>query len=243
MSSLKVSLEQLKQSLVDFSNIRSNTSKFKDYDDYITAQTVEGLSHEINSEHWSNGQIRCINDKFKNVSKDSNILIASCGDGVCLKHLSELGYKNVTGLEIVDEKIENAKKYNFNVIKTDICTGPFHLTPIYDVIYSSHTLEHVLCPQYTITELAKFLKPDGIIYLILPYPDVNAGNPRDLHRFRVHCGVMPLGLNIRDEGQTTCHLLKNMGFDILDYSFHSYRESEIHLVIKKNKEFESKCLE
>jgi SAM-dependent methyltransferase len=234
----EVSLEQLQQSLVDFSNRRNNVVKFKDYQDYINAQCVEGLSHEITSEHWSNGQIKCINDKFKDVPKDYNILIASCGDGVCLKHLSELGYTNVTGLEIADEKILNAKKFNMNVIKTDICTGPFNLTETYDVIYTSHTLEHVLCPEYTLTELTKFLKPDGIIHVILPYPDKDAANPTNptsLHRFRVHCGVMPLGLHIDDGGETTCYMFKMMGFHILDYSFHSYRENEIHLVMKKSK--------
>ena len=229
-------MEELQQALVDFSNRRSDIAKFKNYQDYINAQAVEGLSHEIGSEHWSNGQIRCINDKFKDIPKHYSILVASCGDGVCLKHLSELGYTNVTGLEIVDEKISNAKKYNSNVIKTDICTGPFNLTQEYDVIYSSHTLEHVLCPQYTIESLSKFLKPDGIIHVILPYPDVDAATPWHLHRFRVHCGVAPLALHIRDNGQSTCQVFKNMGFDIVDYSFHSYREDEIHLVMKKTKQ-------
>ena len=229
-------MEDLQQVLVNFSNKRNDLVKFKNYEDYIIAQTVEGLSHEINSEHWSNGQIRCINEKFKDIPKDCSILIASCGDGVCLKHLNELGYTNVTGLEIVDEKISNAKKFNFKVIKTDICSGPFNLTETYDILYSSHTLEHVLCPEYTIKELSKFLKPDGVIHMILPYPDWDAANPGDLHRFRVHCGVVPLGLHIVDNGKSTCNIFKSMGFDILDYSFHSYREGEIHLVMKKSKE-------
>jgi SAM-dependent methyltransferase len=219
--------------LVDYSNQRSMLTKFKDYQDYITAQTVEGLSHETDSETWTNGQIRCINEKFKDVPRHYKILIASCGDGVCLKQLKTLGFTDVTGLEIADEKIAIAQKINPNIIKTDICSGPFNLTDKYDIIYSSHTLEHVLYPEYTMKELTKFIKPDGTIHMILPYPDSGAADPKNVHRFRVHCGVIPLGLHVEDKGKTTCEIFTNMGFDIINHSFYSYREDEIHLVMKK----------
>jgi SAM-dependent methyltransferase len=223
----------LKTKLVDFSNKRSSVNKFVDYNDYIHYQTVIGMSHEINCEHWANGQIICINEKFATINKNAKILIASCGDGVCLAQLKTLGFTDVTGLEICDEKIALARKSGFNVIKTDICTGPFDLNGQYDVIYSSHTLEHVLNPIFTFKSITNFLKEDGIIHLILPYPDINAGNPEINHRFKVHCGVIPLGLNIDDNGQSVCDVFTKEGFNIISKNFYSYREPEIHLVMSK----------
>ena len=228
-------INNLKNDLIDFSNKRSINNTFTDYNDYINYQTVIGMSHEIDCKEWADGQVLCINDKFKNVSKDAKILIASCGDGVCLNQLKTLGFTDVTGLEICDEKIKVAIKSGFNVIKIDICCGPFNLSEKYDVIYSSHTLEHVLDPMFTFKNISTFLKNDGIIHLILPYPDIEAGNSNNDHRFKVHCGVIPLGLHIEDNGNTTCSVFINNGFNVTHKSFYAYREPEIHLAIRKTK--------
>ena len=137
-------------------------------------------------------------------------------------------------MEVCDEKIEIAKTSGFNVIKMDICSGPFNLNEKYDVIYSSHTLEHVLNPMFTFKSLTMFLKEDGIILLILPYPDIEAANPDNNHRFKIHCGVIPLGLNIDDNGTTVCNIFTNEGYNVISKNFFSYREPEIHLIMSKN---------
>jgi hypothetical protein len=77
------------------------------------------------------------------------------------------------------------------------------------------------------------LKDNGIFILILPYPDYGAANPLDEHRFKVHCGVIPLGLHINDKGYTICNTIQKMGYKITDYKFESYREPEIQLIITK----------
>lgn len=227
-------MDVVEKSLIEFSNKRSSRNKFVDYNDYIYYQTIVGMSHEIHCKEWADGQIICIEDKFNSIKKDSKILIVSCGDGVCLRHLKKLGFTDVTGLEVCDEKIEIAKTCGFNVIKMDICSGPFNLNEKYDVIYSSHTLEHVLNPMFTFKSLTMFLKEDGIILLILPYPDIEAANPDNNHRFKIHCGVIPLGLNIDDNGTTVCNIFTNEGYNVISKNFFSYREPEIHLIMSKN---------
>jgi hypothetical protein len=77
------------------------------------------------------------------------------------------------------------------------------------------------------------LKEDGMFFLVLPYPDTGAANPNDDHRFKIHCGVIPLGLHICDNGLTTVNIIKNMGFKVVNVEFDNYREPEIHLTIKK----------
>jgi SAM-dependent methyltransferase len=224
-------ISQLRDELVRFSNGRSDVNTFVDYDDYIKWQTLTGMSHESDNEHWKNGQVRCIKEIFTNINRNSNILIASCGDGCCIKTLKELGFTKITGLEICDSKIEKATTIWPNIIKTDICSGPLRFENNYDILYSSHTLEHVLNPIFSLKELSSHLVKNGLIYLILPYPDFHAGNPQFNHNFKVHCGAIPLGLNIADNGVTTKKILTDAGFNVLNCSFQSYREPEIHLTL------------
>jgi hypothetical protein len=88
-------------------------------------------------------------------------------------------------------------------------------------------------PEFTIKNIAKFLKDDGLFCVVLPYPDIPASDPNEDHRFKIHCGIVPLGLHINDNGQSTCNIFKNMGFDIIDCKFYSYKKPEIYLKLKK----------
>lgn len=228
-------MNELKQSLINFSNKRSN-NLFLDYDDYINYQIKNGLSFERNSPHWSRGQQLCIKKNFHDLNRNLRILDICCGDGMGLQKFKEMGFNDVTGVEISDEKINLAKQFGYSVIKQDICCGPFNFGEKYDVIYSSHTIEHVLNPEYTIKNIMNLLKDDGTFLLILPYPDIDAANPNNDHRFKIHCGVIPLGLHINDNGKTTTDIINKMGFNIINVEFNNYREPEIHLKIKKNKD-------
>jgi SAM-dependent methyltransferase len=116
----------------------------------------------------------------------------------------------------------------------DICSGPFEFGKKFDVIYSSHSIEHVLNPEYTLLNLKNALKDDGLFFLILPYPDEEAANPDFDHRYKIHCGVTPLKLHILDNGNSTSKILENIGFKIIKKEFFSYREPEIHLTLKNN---------
>ncbi len=232
-------IEEIKKDLVSKFNKRTNNQiVFKDYDEYIWWQVTPdqqggGMSHEINNDKWKNGQVICIIEKFINMPRNLNILIASCGDGVCFQQFNLLGFKNVHGIEICDEKIEYAKQHNSNIFKIDLCAGPFNLPQMYDVIYTSHTLEHTLDPEFTILQLKKFLNPNGIMYVVLPYPDVEAGIPVvDERRYRIHVGVVPLGLHLKDNAQTTCSIFQKLGFNILKAELKNYREPEIHLTLQ-----------
>jgi 2-polyprenyl-3-methyl-5-hydroxy-6-metoxy-1,4-benzoquinol methylase len=221
-----------KQMLVDFSNKRGD-NKFANYDDYIDYQKKKGFSYEKYNQKWADGQRQCVQQKFCNLNRNLRILDICCGDGRGLQQFKEMGFIDVNGVEISDEKISFAKEFGYNIFKQDICCGSFNFGEKYDIIYSSHTIEHVLNPEYTIKNIMNSLKDDGTFFLILPYPDVEASNPLDDHRFKIHCGVIPLGLHMEDNGNTTCDVIKNMGFKVANVTFDNYREPEIHLTIKK----------
>lgn len=227
------SIQNIKSSLVKFSNLRDNICKFKNYDDYINWQIKKGLSFEKDNNRWMNGQRKCVEQNFDTMDRNSKILDICCGDGQGLKKFKEMGFKHVYGVEVCKEKINFAKQYGYTIYNCDICSGPFDIGNNYDCIYSSHTIEHVLNPEYTIRNIMTKLKNDGKFIIILPYPDYGAANTLNEHSFKVHCGVIPLGLHINDEGFTVCNTIRKMGYKITDYKFESFREPEIHLTITK----------
>ncbi len=227
-------MEKIKENLIKKSNercVNGISNKFKDYNDYIYYQTIQGLSFESDNLHWANGQKQCIEKNFCSLDRKLKILDVCCGDGAGLSKLKEMGFKNVLGIEICDKKIEIAKKF-YKIKKMDICCGPFDFDTKFDVIYSSHTIEHVLDPLYTISNLMKYLNTNGKFIMILPYPELIGGNPNNDHNYKIHCGVIPLGLNIKDEGKTICNIINNLGFRVSNIEFHDYREPEIHLIIE-----------
>jgi 2-polyprenyl-3-methyl-5-hydroxy-6-metoxy-1,4-benzoquinol methylase len=227
-------VNSIKQELIDFSNKRPGNNKFIDYADYVNYQIgPSGLSFERDHPRWSNGQRICIEQKFSDLDRSLRVLDICCGDGVGLEKLLQMGFKNITGVEIADQKIEIAKNIHNNVLKRDICCGPFDLGEKYDVIYSSHTIEHLLNPEFSIKNILSYLKDDGIFFLVLPYPEFQGGDPTNDHNFKAHCGVIPLGLHINDEGKTTSDIITKMGFKVIEVNFYNYRENEIHLKIKK----------
>jgi beta-1,4-mannosyl-glycoprotein beta-1,4-N-acetylglucosaminyltransferase len=223
----------IKSILINYSNSRDNTCKFKNYEDYINWQTKIGLSFEKDNNTWMNGQKKCVGENFNFMDRNIKILDICCGDGQGLQKFKEMGFNNVYGVEVCKDKINFAKQYGYTIYECDICCGPFEIGDNYDCIYSSHTIEHVLNPEYTIRNIMSKLKDNGIFILILPYPDYGAADPLDEHRFKIHCGVIPLGLHMNDKGYTICNTIQKMGYKIINYKFESYREPEIQLIITK----------
>ena len=227
------SIQNIKSNLIKYSNLRDDKCRFENYDDYINWQIKTGLSFEKDNNKWMIGQRKCVEQNFDTMDRNSKILDICCGDGQGLKKFKEMGFKHIYGVEVCKDKINFAKQYGYTIYDCDICSGPFDIGDNYDCIYSSHTIEHVLNPEYTIRNIMTKLKNDGKFILILPYPEYAAGNTTNEHNFKVHCGVIPLGLHINDKGTTLINKIQQLGYKVVDYKFESYREPEIQLIITK----------
>ena len=94
---------------------------------------------------------------------------------------------------------------------------------IFDAVWISHTLEHCNEPSKSLKEINRLLKPNGSIYIIVPYPS-------DMHR--IHCGSSELKLNILDDAKSTLEFLKTEGYTILDSKLMNIKEPELFLKIK-----------
>lgn len=192
------------------------------YDEYLTRQTEKYYSSESRHPHWVNGQIRYITEEFATIQKSAHILDIACGDGVGLSCFKQLGFAFVEGAEIADAKIEIAKLIGYPVHRLDMHKLDKLSDSSFDVVYSSHSLEHAYDPPRVLSEFHRILKPEGLLKVVLPYPDVNA--PDDAHG-----GRYELGTNIPDDAQTTIIFFSKNGFELKSKKFDSFREPEVWL--------------
>lgn len=89
--------------------------------------------------------------------KSSRILEFGCGYGVSLAQLQKVGYENVFGVEPCQHRSEIARSEFGIGVHTGELSG---IEGQYDVIYSSHVLEHCYDPGSVIANCAR-LQPEG----------------------------------------------------------------------------------
>jgi len=195
----------------------------KDYGDYKKFQVEKYSSHEILYPRWEEGQKRYIERSFSIVPKDTKILDAACGDGVGLRHFKSLDYTNVVGVELNEDKLATASASGYQVIGRDMhdlsCFGDHS----FDVVYSSHSLEHAYRPSKVLSEFHRVLAPGGFLFVVLPYPDLGSWNDE------AHGAKYELGTNVEDNGATVIRYFEKCGFTYLTSTFDDFREPEIWL--------------
>jgi ubiquinone/menaquinone biosynthesis C-methylase UbiE len=191
-----------------------------DFDAYKHAQTVEFRSTESDVPHWREGQVRFVQAWLACYARDRVLLDAACGDGAGLAALRTLGFTRCVGVDLCSGKAASAKTTGFPVAVTDLHALPW-ADATFDVVYSSHTLEHAHTPDVVLRELRRVAKPSGELVLVVPFPDT--GTPR------AHCGKYALGTVVDDDGARLRHVVEAAGWDVLETARDSFREPEIWL--------------
>lgn len=101
-----------------------------------------------------------------------------CGDGTELLFLrATLPDSQILALDYVDGVSEQRKR----MVGMEFIGGDLHrhlksLQPVYDLIFSNHTLEHMYTPEETLATLFQLLVPGGVLVSTLPM-DANPGSP------------------------------------------------------------------
>ena len=71
-----------------------------DYAEYKRLQTQDYQSFESEVARWRDPQVEGIKHLFSTCRRDLPILDCACGDGAGLRAFQELGFTNVTGVEL-----------------------------------------------------------------------------------------------------------------------------------------------
>lgn len=106
-------------------------------------------------------------------SKDSKILEVSCGDGVILKRLKELGYSNLTGtLYGRDSDIFNYDEIDYEGIDIIKNVNLLEKLPFedksFDVVYNTELMEHIENHRHALYELSRIVKLNGTLIIETP---------------------------------------------------------------------------
>jgi len=201
--------------------INSTPTASKEYEDYVRAQTEQYLSFESVSPQWAAGQIGYLNRNFLTQSRSASILDCACGDGVGLQWFNTNGFTSVVGVEMSPLKAEKARMHGYPVAVQDFHDLDALKSGAYDIVYSSHSLEHAYDPAQVLKEFRRVLKPGGKLYLVLPFPD---RGPQDAHPGSAI-------LQTRSNSPTPLvEFLDAHGFYTTQYQTDSVREPEIWVV-------------
>lgn len=113
--------------------------------------------------------------RFLPISKETRILDVGCGGGEFLWWLKELGYKNLSGIDISPEQVEAATKLGLKITLGDFRTVLAGQKNQYEIIFARDLLEHFEPAQ--ILEILdifhSLLMPEGRLILQTP----NAESP------------------------------------------------------------------
>lgn len=94
--------------------------------------------------------------------KDITILDAGCGDGMYVNALKQIGYTQITGLDLFDAIADKSIKY----VKGSIDNLPFS-DDTFDFVYCTSCLYYLRDVERGIKELARVLKKDGILLITI----------------------------------------------------------------------------
>lgn len=120
----------------------------------------------INNQFDTERHVRLIQELLKDTN--CSILDIGSGYGFFVNELYRCGYKNVTGIEVSEERRNmalahgNAYIINFNVNKRDRDIGRF------DVITLFHVLEHMPDPILFLKNVKRLINSDGIFICEVP---------------------------------------------------------------------------
>ena len=117
---------------------------------------------------------------FYKIPNKSKVLDVGGGNG---QFSNFIGAKNVTILDISETGLKFAKKkFKFKIIKKDIRKKWNLTSKNYDIVFCNEVLEHVLDPEFIISEIAKIIKKKGILYIAQP----NMKPDGEHHLTRIH---------------------------------------------------------
>lgn len=109
-----------------------------------------------------------VNLNYKNIfslfekNKKAQFLDLGCDEGsLTLKMAEEIGTKNIFGVEIVEERIQESEKKGIQVKNFDLNKRFDFENDLFDVIHANQVIEHLYDSDAFLSEIYRILKKDG----------------------------------------------------------------------------------
>lgn len=120
---------------------------------------------------------------FFEIPHGSKVLDVGCNDGTFIHMLKEKRNCDVTGIDLSETALEEAKKKGLNVMVADVESLPFP-DKSFDVITCMEVLSHLFDAEKAIKEIRRVLKSNGIFLGSCPHKNLEnyAWDDKRLHR-------------------------------------------------------------
>ena len=135
----------------------------------VGQDTIAGLykkskfTYEEETQNLTATYLNALKAVLPSLSRTARILEVGCGNGFVLKALSEMGYKNVCGVE---PSIDAVKKADYGIrekITADILKPGIFQSETFDFIFFFQTLDHIQDPNAFLKICYELLVPGGFI--------------------------------------------------------------------------------
>lgn len=126
-------------------------------------------------ETWMKKNSLARND-FKDCYK--KMLIIGCGDGCEVDYMIKLGF-DAFGIDFDDIKFGRYPKLEGRMMKMDM--HEINLSGNYDIIYTSHAVEHAISPYIVFCQMNRMLRTGGLAYISMPrHTEIWVNDPQHL---------------------------------------------------------------
>jgi SAM-dependent methyltransferase len=152
------------------------------------ARVHEGAEHEVAAPHFRRAlryfhawRVEEVRRRMGHRLDSGAILDVGDTDGLMLKHLGKTGI----GFNISPVAIENIRSNGIEAVIGDGHRLPFD-DATFDAVLCFETLEHVENPPQVLDELARVCRPDGRVFVSIPWVPRTFIHPRDRSQPRGH---------------------------------------------------------
>lgn len=121
------------------------------------------FNYEEETSNLTKTYIKALNPILKKLPKNANILEIGCGNGFLLKALSDLGYKNVFGVEPSQNAVEKSHQNIKQHIKVTTLKPGLFKENSFNLVFFFQTLDHIINPNQFLNICFKLLKKNGFI--------------------------------------------------------------------------------
>lgn len=196
------------------------------YEDYVENQTVTH-GQVIKPVQYHLGERKAIDWFVVDARQTWTVLDVGCAVGLGMRYFQLLGCSPVVGIDLSPDKVQVARWFGLTAFAGDIARkAVFPPVGGYDLIWCSHTFEHMLEPDKALEVMKAVLSPRGRMGFVLPYPDT--GDPT------AHCASARLGLRKKDDGKSVLRWFSDRGMYVVKTDFSSVREDEIWIALEKD---------